>query len=69
MVRRKSVAHVAQQLRQLFGEVVGCRRAAVALQRVRGHRIGARRTADRQVDTTRMERAQRLKISATFSGL
>ena len=50
VVRRQPVLQVGQQLGQLARKVVRHPLAAVALERVGGHRIGARRAAQRQVD-------------------
>ncbi len=69
MALRQAVLEVGQELRQLVGEVVGHRLAAVALQGVRGHRVGARRPAQPEVDAPGNRPARTLKLSATFSGL
>ena len=49
----KRVVEVGQELGQLLGEVVGRGLAAVALQRERRHRVGARGAADAEVDAAR----------------
>ncbi len=55
---RQPVLQVGQQLGQLVREVVGHRLGAVALQRVRGHRVRARGAAQRQVDPLRVQPRQ-----------
>ena len=55
MVGRERVLEVAEQLGELLGEVVGRGLAAIALERVRRHRVGARRAAQPEVDPAGME--------------
>ncbi len=50
VVGRQVVLEVGEQLGQLLREVVGRGLAAVALQRERRHRVGARRPAEPEVD-------------------
>ena len=50
---REAVLEVGDQLGELVEEVVGHRLPAVALEHLRGHRVGAGRAPDAEVDPAR----------------
>jgi hypothetical protein len=58
MVLRQRAVEVAEQLGELLREVVGHRAAAIALERERRARVGARRAAQAEVDTAGVHRGQ-----------
>ena len=53
VVGGQRAVEVAEQLDELLEEVVGRGLAAVALERVLRHRVGARRAAEAEVDPAR----------------
>ena len=55
MAGREAALEVGEQLGELVGEVVRQGVGAVALERVRGHRVGPGRAADPEVDPPREE--------------
>lgn len=70
MIARPGVVEVREQLRELLRKVVGSGLTAIALERERGQRIGARGAPDPE-ESIRFgwSALSTLKTSATLSGL
>ena len=68
MIGREAAVVVGEQLGELLGEVVRARLPAVALERERRHRVGARGAPDAEVDAAGEEPGEHANVSATLNG-
>ena len=66
MIRRQPVFEIGDQLHQLLGKIVGRRLTPVALQRIGGFRIAARRAAEAEIDAIRKESGEHRKSLGDF---